>query len=677
LAPAITFETVFLVTTYACYARQDTAYPLRGMIIHAIVCAAGLAVVVASMRGVALLTGLGLAFSAGGIVSSVYLVFHLRRELPDGGESASGSFLRTVACSAIMAGPVWLAANFLVGHVKAGAAGRVATMLLLSLGGASIYFAAQALLGAPQMQWVTAALRRRLQPVAGRLPAARHASGWRRPGWSFGALTAVVTAPAIAPAVRRWRLEAALLIVPLTVGALAGIKIKYAVLAVVAIGLGGWVMARPAVAAYLLIFLTPLIVGLNDAVVVHALRPNETLMVLLGVTISLRWLMRVRSGQVKWPRLDRVDASLIALGVTSSVLPLAMMAFRQRAVTTDDLLYSIVLWKLLAEYVIVRTVVTTREQALRCLKLSLLAAAIVCAIGIAQSLGHLGVGGLLAKYYTPTGLDTSLTSGRGGSLLGLPAAVADLAILNLAIAVAMIVRGYPRRLWLGGLAVLYGLGVVAAAEFSTLIGLIVALVALMVVTKSGRIAAYAIPVGIVGGTLLWPVIKTRLSGFDSATGLPISWTDRLYNLHTYFWPVLFSDHNWILGVRPAARVPLLSKRFSYVWIEMGYTWLLWGGGLPLLGSYIAFVWASLRKGWAYARRADAAGIAATAVVTAVCAQAFLMLLDPHLTYRGSGDMLFLILALVRRLPAGRAKVTGGDQATSAALTAPAPTGVPA
>ena len=38
--------------------------------------------------------------------------------------------------------------------------------------------------------------------------------------------------------------------------------------AVIAIGLIGWVMAKPAVAAYLLIFLTPLVVGINAGVVV-------------------------------------------------------------------------------------------------------------------------------------------------------------------------------------------------------------------------------------------------------------------------------------------------------------------------------------------------------------------------------------------------------------------------
>ena len=675
LAPAITGETVFLVTTYACYARGDTTYPLRGMIIHAIVCVAGIAAV-AHLRGPALLAGLGLAYSAGSVVAAIYIVHHLRRGLPRGGEPALRPFLRTVACSIIMAGPAWLAASFLSGNMK-NAVGRVTVMLLVTLVGASIYFAAQAWLGAPQVRWVTGALRRRRQPSVSDAPGARGPAGRDRSRWSLGTVTALDSVQAMTSSLRRRRLDAALLLGPLAVGALAGIKIKYGVLAVVAIGIIGWVMARPAVAAYLLIFLTPLIVGLNAAVVIHSLRPNETLMLVLGIAVALRWLTQVRSGEIKWPRIDGIDASLIALGVTSSVMPLAMMVYRQRAITSDDLLYSIVLWKLFAEYVIVRTVIKTREQALRCLKLSLAACAIVCFIGVLQSLGHFHVEALLTKYYTPTGVDTSLTTGRGGSLLGLPAAVADLAILNLAIAVAMIVRGYPRRLWLGGLAALYGLGVVAAAEFSTFIGLFVALAALMILTKSGRIAAYTIPVALLGGTLLWPVIRIRLSGFDSASGLPISWVDRLYNLHTYFWPVLFSDHNWILGVRPAARVPLVSKRFAYVWIESGYSWLLWGGGIPLLASYIALIVTAMRKARAYVRRADATGIAATAVATALCAQVFLMLLDPHLTYRGSGDAFFLILALVRPLPGRRARATGENRPASEAAIAHQPLGVPA
>jgi hypothetical protein len=482
---------------------------------------------------------------------------------------------------------------------------------------------------------------------------------------------------AMGPAVRRRLLDGALLLAPVGVGILLNVKVKYALLAVAVLAVIGLVIARPVIAAYSLVLLTPLVVGINAGAVVPVLRPNEALMALFALAISLRWLWGLRTGGLRWPAIDRVDATIMALGITSSVLPLAMMVVRQRAIASDDLQYCLVIWKLLAEYVIMRSVVKTREQALHCLVLSMAAAAVVCVIGMLQALHLFGVPGLLAKYYAPNDVTTPLSDGRGSSLLGLPAAVADLAILNLGIAIAMILRGYPRRLWLGGLAALFALGVIAAAEFSTLIGLIVALVALMVITKAARIAAYAVPVGLIGAVLLWPVIQTRLGGFNSATGLPVSWLNRLYNLRTYFWPVLFSDNNWILGVRPSARIATDTRQFGYVWIESGYTWLLWGGGIPLLGSYIAFVAAVLKRCWRHAQRADPAGVIATALAAATCSQAVLMVFDPHLTYRGSGDMFFLLLALVRVLPGRRELADDGGLPATGRAARPRPQAVPA
>jgi putative peptidoglycan lipid II flippase len=674
LAPGIVGETLFLVSTYACYARKDTRHPLRGMVIQVVVCTTGIGVVV-NVRGLALLTGLGLAFSLGSAVAAWYLVRHLRRELPRNGQQTLLPFRQTVICAAIMALPAWAAANFLAGRLTS-APGRVATMLLVSLGGAGIYFAAQAIMGAQQLEWLTGALRQRWRELAGHLPGLPRPAAWgwpRRFAFQLTGLTATAVQSA-GPVLRRRQLDVLLLLGIMAVGALAGIKIKYAVFAVICIGLVGWVMARPAVAAYLLIFLTPLVAGISGGSVVPLLRPNEALMALLGVGIGLRWLAGLRSGGIRWPRVDRVDGALVALGVTSSLLPLAMMLVRQRPVSTVDLLYCIVLWKLFVEYVIVRSVISTREQAMRCLVLSMAAAAIVGFIGIVQSLGVAGVPGLIANYTSSAGTDGMVTIGRGSSLLGLPAATADLAILNLGIAVAMIARGHRRRLWLCGLAVLYVLSVIAAAEFATVIGLVVALIALMVLTRSSRIAVYMIPVGLLGGALLWPVIELRLSDFHSTAGLPLSWIDRLYNLRTFFWPVLFSDSNWIFGVRPSPRIAAPGNAEGYIWIESGYTWLLWGGGIPLLASYLAFAGAVLRKGWAYARRADAAGIAATAVTAAMCSQVVLMSFDPHLTFRGSGDALFLLLPLIRKLPGRRNSPAAGGSPLAAATVA-SPQGV--
>jgi peptidoglycan biosynthesis protein MviN/MurJ (putative lipid II flippase) len=658
LAPGIIGETLFLITTYACYARQDTRHPLRGMVIQTAVCAAVIAVVVASLHGQRLLTGLGLGLSAGSICAALYLVRHLIRGTPRGDEPALRPLLRSAACSAIMAGPALATADAATGLLP-GAAGRVAAMLAATVVGAGTYFAAQAAMRAPQLGWLGGALRVRGPRLPGLAP--RRARAWqasrpRAPGASV-----------VGSFLLRRQVDTALLLACLTAGALAGVKLKYALILTVVVFLGGLVMARPPVAAYMLIFLTPLIVGVNAGSVIPLLRPNEALMVLFAGVISVRWLACVRTGDRRWPKLDAVDLSLIALGVTSSVLPLIMMVARQRAIGNDDLLYSLVLWKLMAEYVIVRSVIVTREQAMRCLWLSMASGAIVCVIGILQSLNKFGVPALLGKYYSPLNVTSALSIGRGSSLLALPAAVADLAILNLAIAVALISRGSRWRWILGGLAVSYAFGVVAAAEFSTLIGMLVSIAVIVVLTRSGRIIAYAIPVAVIGAVLLWPVIQIRLSGFQSASGLPISWLTRLHNLETYFWPALSSDFNWVLGVRPSARVIAPDQEYGYVWIESGYTWLLWGGGIPLLASYIAFATACIRKGWAFSRRADAAGAAGTALAAVMCSQLILMLFDPHLTYRGSGDLLFMLLALVRRLPGRQQAKPPADVPATAAV----------
>ena len=679
LALAVVGETLFAVSSYAFYARKNAIYPLRGMIIQTVVCVAGIGVV-AHLHGAALLAGLGLAFSAGTVAAAAYLVYRLRRELPHGGESALRPLLRTVACSAIMAVPVWAAAHFAAGPLRT-TAGHVGAMIVICMAGAGIYFAAQAAMHAPEMQWVRGAVLGRL----GRPSGAAHASAGaavRSPARGFGyGSVATVRSPArgfgyewvasaryvLGPALRRRQLDAVLLLAPLAVGALCGVKIKWAVALVAVLGLITLVVLRPAVGAYLLVGLTPLVVGLNAGLVVPGLRANEGLMVVVGIGLSLRWLFRVRTGEVRWPKIGAVDLSILALCLFSSVVPLVMMVVRQRHITSDDLLYSIVIWKLFAEYVIVRLAITTREQAMRCLVVLMAATAIVSLIGMVQAVGIGGVNAVIDKYTSSGNLAPAEGSARGGSLVGLPAAAADLAILNLGLAVAMLARGYPYRLLLGGLAVIYAFGVIAAAEFSTIIGLIVAVIALMILTKSARLVAYAIPVAAVGAIVLWPIISIRLSGFHSAAGLPLSWVYRLINLRTFFWPVLFSDNNWILGVEPAARVATPLRSVGFVWIESGYTWLLWGGGIPLLLGYFAFAGSVLHRGFAFARRADPAGVAATAVAATICAQVVVMLFDPHLTYRGSGDEIFMMLALIRVLPSRRSTAARREQAAVAAV----------
>jgi hypothetical protein len=407
------------------------------------------------------------------------------------------------------------------------------------------------------------------------------------------------------------------------------------------------VWARPATAAYLFIGLTPLVAGIDRGVLIPLLRPNEALELIFGATLAARWLVGLRSGAVRFGRPDAVAVAVLLLAVTNSVVPLTTMAARGRPITADDVLYSLVLWKLLGVYWIVRAAVRTSQQVRRCLLVSLAAASVVAVVGVLQGHDLLGVRDVLATYYAESGTGEAIvTSPRGGSTLGLPAATADLMILNLSVLTALWVRERRHPVLCATLGALLVFATLGAGEFSSALGLVVCVALLAWVTGWYRLVS-GFGLAAAGGALaLWPVIATRLEDFSGASGVPVSWVGRWHNLTTYFWPELFSHGNLLLGVRPSARVPVEGLLTGWVWIESGYTWLLWGGGLPLFLSFVYFTVVATARGWSLARsRRDAVGAAGTAVFVGFTVIAVLMLFDPHLTYRGSADLAFALLAL--------------------------------
>ena len=640
LAIGILGETAFMVATYACYAREDTRTPMRAMVLQLAICVAG-ASFAPSMQGPAVLAVLGLSMSAGALISSGYLIFALLRGLGGGTEPLGRPLLRILGAAVLMAVPAHVVAGF-VAERAGGVAGVAAGATL----GAAIYFGVQAGLRAPELDWVTDALRKK---AGGRT--------WRRrPARQRGRKPSIMV-------------NLLLLVCAAAAGALLGFNPLVAILALATVGVGALVFARPVVAAYLLIFLTPLTAGIDRGTVLPVLRPNEAIAGLVGAALIARGLVRLRTGGVRMPRLNSLDGVFIGLAVFSSVVPLLMMLARHREISADDLQYAIVLWKYLGVYFIVRFSVTSEKQAYWCIALSLASACIVSVLGILQALDLFGVPKLLGTLWAPFGVERTLAIGRGSSTLALAAAVADLAILNLVLAIGLLLRGSRHRLLLGGVVVICLFGTLGAGEFSTVLGLIVALAALIVVSRATRLIGYAVPLLLVGGLVMWPVIETRLLGFQSASGMPDSWIVRLRNLNTYFWPELGADGNWLLGVRPSARVPAAHEEFGWVWIESGYTWLLWGGGIPLLGAYICWVVVSVRKATAAARQASGAVAAiGLAVAAAVVADVVLMLFDPHLTYRGAADAMFGFLAILRSLDRPAATEVDESPATERVLT---------
>src|SRR6184192_1394939 len=283
----------------------------------------------------------------------------------------------------------------------------------------------------------------------------------------------------------RWLLGPALILAAL-VAAGSALGPLRALLALPLLVVVACVWKWPALAAYLVIGLTPLAAGINRGAAIPLLRPNEALALFLGLVLATRGIAQLRTGQLPKLRLGAVEASMVLLAVCSSVVPLWWMTVQQQAITNDDLLYALVLWKYLGLYALIRMSVSTDRQVRRCLWISVAAACIVAALAILQSLGLFGVPRILATYYAPFGY-TDAFAARGSSTLGLPAATADIFIINLAVVTGLWTRYRRRRPLLAVAAAVLVMGALSAGEFSSAIGLVAGFISIAIVTRRPRL----------------------------------------------------------------------------------------------------------------------------------------------------------------------------------------------
>lgn len=445
----------------------------------------------------------------------------------------------------------------------------------------------------------------------------------------------------------------AVLAIALLAAILSLVPVALVVVTLVALSVFVLVAMRPVFAAYLLLFLGPLLSGIDRGAAIPFLRPTEAVAALVGLGLLGRGIIVVLASGSPRFRPSRMDAAVIVLAIAGSIGPFLWMLARGVEVGSDDIAYGLLLWKFAAIYFIFRTCVKTERQVRICLWIAMLAGAAVSVIAILQALGFAPVVAFISGHFAPYGNTEAVVNNRGGATLGLPIAAADLLTYDLAIAAgfllsakAMFTNAANRRLVILVLMGLFAAGIIASGEFSALIGLVIAIVVLAVVSRRAALVLYLLPGLCIGLYVLKPVIEHRLAGFQSTTGLPVSWTGRLYNLRNYFWPELFSHDRFILGVRLAARVIVPTQATGYVWIESGYTWLLWSGGIPFLIAFVWFAYVGIRRGVAVARsRTDAIGVAGLASAAGLSVVSVLMVLDPHLTYRGAADLLFALLAM--------------------------------
>ena len=270
------------------------------------------------------------------------------------------------------------------------------------------------------------------------------------------------------------------------IGVLSALRPLLAVVLAVLAVLVAAVWVRPALAACLLIFLTPLTAGIDRGSALPVLRPQEALAVVLGGTLAARGVVRLRTGRLPRIRMGPVEWALVLMAVAGSLLPLLRMAVRQEAIGQDDVLYALVLWKYLGLYVLIRASVSTDRHVRACLWLSVAASTVVAGLAILQSLGLFGVPHLLATYYAPFGY-TDAFAARGSSTLGLPAATADLAVINLAIVAGLWTRFRRYRPVLAVAAAVLVMGALSAGEFSSALGLLAGVFCIAIVIQKPRL----------------------------------------------------------------------------------------------------------------------------------------------------------------------------------------------
>jgi putative peptidoglycan lipid II flippase len=159
LGPGVLGESGFFLATHGSYARHDARSPFQAMLLRTGVVAVGLLVASLLTHGATVLVALGLFTSAADLAAACYLGSRLRSGLPSTEERSTPSLLRSLAASLLMAGPAFLVATHLPGHLDQRWGDQVG-MLAAVLTGVVTYLAVQRLWRSPELSTLAGGFRR-------------------------------------------------------------------------------------------------------------------------------------------------------------------------------------------------------------------------------------------------------------------------------------------------------------------------------------------------------------------------------------------------------------------------------------------------------------------------------------------------------------------------------------
>ncbi len=396
----------------------------------------------------------------------------------------------------------------------------------------------------------------------------------------------------------------------------------------------------------------PFLIGIPRGAILPVLRPSEALQLVVtagGLAIVVAAMIDGRRWRL---RLRPVEWWLLATAAAASVMPLLWLAARSRPVGQAEVLAAFPFVKYTILYLLVRFSVRTAAEVATVAKAIVATASIIAGVAIAQALGVGPVIDVLERFFVSSAEDV-VDGGRGTTTIGSSIATGAYLTISCGLALSYGLASGKRR-WLAAAGFL-AVGALASGQAGTVLGLGVMVLAVAHLhRRSAQLLAWGIPVGLVGTIALWPIVTARLEDLDRGSGLPSSWLIRWNNISELYLPSL-ADRGWILGVSPDAVVTPPDVWRQTIYLESGYLWLLWVGGVPLLVAAIGFLisaWRALdpaRRGQepTIDRSTSFDPVAAVAIAAraAVAMVAVLSIIDPHLTLRAGADLLFILLPL--------------------------------
>jgi len=405
----------------------------------------------------------------------------------------------------------------------------------------------------------------------------------------------------------------------------------------------------PIFATYSYLVTLPIIAGIDRDTLLPLVRPNEALLALVVAgAVFGAFLRYVRGDDIRPKFYPAVDVPLGVFLLMSTVWPLTSLTLRGHIPTGEEYAAILPIAKLVGIYFLVRYTVTNEHQILRTIRFIVWPGAVVALIAVLQTLRFPLVTALLDTLWNSgaNAANPDELGERGSATLGSPIATGDVVIICLILVLCCGARGLLGRRERLVLAMILGTGVFAAGQFSTWIAALVgfALIAWRFPDLRRQATRFA-PLALVALVIGAPAFLGRLEGIGEY-GLPVpeSWLGRYDNLRYMYLP----HFDWVttlIGVSPNTSVEAVERWREVIYLESGILYFLWIGGIPLLA---AFLWLSLRVLRTVRpaiRHPGAFGACASSLEIVWLFLLVLTLIDPHLQLRGTGDLIFTLLAI--------------------------------